>query len=236
MSPAVLNWAESETQKLDKLAKVLVERPGLNLEITGLADPKNDRVALAKEKLNHTLTQRKMKTLREKNPALVENIPLGEREYERMVQLAYAESMKLGGLSPNAAESGLSMSLEEASEKPEKKSGFWEFFSRLNPFKSSRQEKKESSLDMVLDSSGASSPQRPGGLAVPSLDEMERRLIEKQQVTPDDMNMLRQERAKSVQGYLLKAGQLGEDRLFIAAPEPADGKPSGESQVTLALK
>jgi hypothetical protein len=50
------------------------------------------------------------------------------------------------------------------------------------------------------------------------------------------MNMLRQERAKSVQSYLLKAGQLGEDRLFIAAPEPADGKPSGESKVTLALK
>ena len=46
---------------------------------------------------------------------------------------------------------------------------------------------------------------------------MERRLVEKQDVTAEDLRVLGQERAKHVQEFFLKAGEIGQERLFIVA-------------------
>ncbi|MGH7232950.1 MAG: DUF748 domain-containing protein [Nitrospiraceae bacterium] len=222
---------ESETQKLDKLAKVLMDRPGLNLEIAAQADPVDDRPALAKEKLRTFFKQQKMKAMKTRNPSLEEDIPLQDQEYERMVRLAYAELAKAAERSqssPNAVDSGMPALSDDAFQEPEKKSGFWEFFSRLNPFKSSRPSKKDSSQAASREGSESGSP----GVA---FADMEQSLIERQDVTEEDFNALKRDRAKNVQSYLLKAGTLGEERLFIVAPAKED-KTGGDSQVKLSLK
>ena len=123
---------------------------------------------------------------------------------------------------------GIPVPPDEAFQEPEKKSGFLEFLSRLNPFKSSRTSKKESAPAVSGDGTDA-------GSSGVTIVEMERRLIEKQTVTEEDFNDLKRQRAKAVQDYLLKAGDLSEDRLFIVAPS-SEEKSGGESQVTLALK
>jgi hypothetical protein len=49
---------QAEMKKLDALMKGLEERPGLRLEITGIADPSRDRQAMALQKLQELLRSR----------------------------------------------------------------------------------------------------------------------------------------------------------------------------------
>jgi hypothetical protein len=113
----------------------------------------------------------------------------------------------------------------DAPVQPEKKkSGFWDFFSKLNPFKSGRQEKK----------SGTDARSRAASRI--GFEEMERALLAKQQVTEDDLRTLVRARAQTVETYLVDVGHLAPDRIGVAAAKVAGAAASGESQVTLALK
>ena len=233
-APGSAEIAPSEAQKLDKLLTLLNERPSLNLEITAQADPRDDRLALAKDKLRRSFAQQKNQALKAQNPALEEESPLQDEEYDRLVRLSYAELVKAAARSqssPGAVASNDPLPPVDAFQEPEKKSGFWDFLSRLNPFASRRPAKKDVSPAVSRDGGDSSDVEAAG----PTFADMERRLIERQPVTEEDFNELKRQRAQTVQSYLLKAGKLGEDRVFIVAHSSQD-KPTGESQVTLALQ
>ena len=96
-APGSMEFTETGIQRLDKLAKVLMERPGLDLEISAHADHKEDRPALAKDKLRRSFMQQKRKALKAKNPSLEEEVSIQDREYDRVVQLTYTELVKARG-------------------------------------------------------------------------------------------------------------------------------------------
>ncbi len=58
-APGQSHMADGATKKLAALEKVLTERPGLYLEITGTADPRQDRPALAEETFKARLAHMK---------------------------------------------------------------------------------------------------------------------------------------------------------------------------------
>ena len=220
--PGEATLTEAATQKLDRLVRALVERPGLTLEITGLAHSAEDHVALAKHKIRRSLQQRKTQTLRATNPALIEEVPLQDREYEQLVRLAYIEASKQTASSNASPPGGAGTSL---SPEEEQSSGFWNFLSRLNPFKSDRRSKQ--------DRAEVSAQAATAGL---TLAAMESSLIDRQVVTAEDVNALRRNRASAVQSYLLHAGEFGEERLFLVTADSPDGSAGEDSKVMLSLK
>jgi hypothetical protein len=234
-SPGSTALADTETQKLERLAKALTERPSLNLEIKASADPVNDRLALARNKLARSFKQQKLKVAKElksTQPVSPDDVPLDEQEYERLVRLAYARMTDPARQVPATAVPAEPPSVPEVYEEPEKKSGFWEFLSRLNPFKSSKKERQKEPPAVSPETEREPAAAAQG----PSFEEMERYLLEKQNVSSEDFQELMQDRAQQVQGYLLKTGGLDPQRIFIAAPEPVQQNKTGESKVTMALK
>lgn len=64
---------------------------------------------------------------------------------------------------------------------------------------------------------------------------MEQQLIQKIEITSDDYRQLMKDRARHVEEYLLKSGQVTADRLFITAPRPMDANSKGEDRVNMSL-
>ncbi|WP_447969052.1 DUF748 domain-containing protein [Nitrospira sp. M1] len=91
---------EKEQEKLQSLAKALVERPALRLEVTGTADPTHDRIALAEAKLGAQLD-----TLRDSEEAA-----MSDDEYHRVIrelfvqQFGEAQATKLESVPDNDQE------------------------------------------------------------------------------------------------------------------------------------
>ncbi|WP_005035153.1 DUF748 domain-containing protein [Holophaga foetida] len=75
-------------KKVEILIKALHERPDLNLELEGVANPAADGDALRREALEARLRQVKLKALREKNPSQEEQ-PVAPDEREKWLKAAF---------------------------------------------------------------------------------------------------------------------------------------------------
>ena len=85
---------EPEAEKrLQALSKALTDRPALQLEITGYADPENDREGLKRAMLERKVKAQKLSEGVEKGEAggSLENVDLKPEEYEKFLELAYEE-------------------------------------------------------------------------------------------------------------------------------------------------
>ena len=82
-----------EMAKLDKLAKALFERPGLNLEIAGSADPVRDREGLARLTLREQMRALRIKEMTEAGspPADLAAFQLETNDYVRLITKTYLE-------------------------------------------------------------------------------------------------------------------------------------------------
>jgi len=83
---------DAGSKKLDSIITLLYERPGLNLGITGYADPVKDGEELSNMALIKKLKAQKRLTMIEKGlPATpLEDITVSPDEYDRFLRLAYA--------------------------------------------------------------------------------------------------------------------------------------------------
>jgi uncharacterized protein involved in outer membrane biogenesis len=83
--------AEDGAKKLDALVGALADKPGLNLEITGHADPEADREGLKQYLLQRKVKAQKLPDLVKKgSPAVpVDDIVVSPEEYEKYLTLAY---------------------------------------------------------------------------------------------------------------------------------------------------
>jgi hypothetical protein len=84
-----------QTQKLDKLAQALKERPALQLQIQGSADSEYDRLALAEERLMADLKLKRFEELQvsgEQTITKPEQIILTEEEFTRLLTEKYVET------------------------------------------------------------------------------------------------------------------------------------------------
>jgi hypothetical protein len=98
---------EGEGEKrLGVLAKALVERPALTLEITGHADPERDRVALAQAQVERKLRAQKLAASAQKgedSAALRDIVLTPEERNKAIIALADAQGIKLAKDAPPAA-------------------------------------------------------------------------------------------------------------------------------------
>lgn len=85
---------EPEAEKrLQALSAALIDRPGLKLEITGYADPANDREGLKRAVLDRKVKVQKLSESAKKGEAggSLDNVVLKPEEYSRYLTLAYNE-------------------------------------------------------------------------------------------------------------------------------------------------
>ncbi len=82
---------EQYGQKLDTLVKILEDKPSLNLEIRGFADPENDRQGLAALIFERKIKAQKLKTLlaRGKAAASLDGVTVAPEEYGLYLKKAY---------------------------------------------------------------------------------------------------------------------------------------------------
>ncbi|MEA2109321.1 MAG: DUF748 domain-containing protein [Pseudomonadota bacterium] len=93
-APGLAQLTEKAKGNLDKLAKILYERPGLKLEIAGHADPVSDRPALHEAYFQKLLKAQKFKEVVRKDKAVasVDNITIEKPEFKTYLWQAYKNS------------------------------------------------------------------------------------------------------------------------------------------------
>lgn len=223
---------DEERDKLAKLAKALAERPSLNLAVSATYDQQQDRLGIAHAKLRRFLQEKKLKTMApaQAQAVAINNLVLDDLEYERLVRETYEALTAATQNTPPEAE----ITLENLPPPPKPQSGFWDFLARLNPLGGKDKATQAAKLPRDQSDTAPSAdgrPQRPG----PSLEEMERALLERQQVTEQDFEQLRKDRADIVHNYLIDQGQIEPERVFVSTPKPGEGEGAETAQGSKAL-
>jgi hypothetical protein len=207
--PGKVDFAVGELSKLDTLATALYERPALKLGIAGSVDPLKDREALAKIKLEQQLGGLRVKELQAAGQKVtsVDSVRLTPEDRERLLKLAYAEAVGL--VSSKASSARAETVVAHLTTRQN--------FVPLHKMKSAG-------------SKGAA----PSGAV--SLADMEAKLIELAEVTPGDFKKLMDDRAATVQGYLLQSGKVEAERIAVAASKTVDASFQGSNRVSLTLQ
>jgi len=204
------DFTAGEVSKLDTLATALYERPALKLGITGSIDPVKDREALAMLKSERKLNELRVKELQAAGQKVtsVDSVRLAPEDRDRLLKLAYAEATGL--VSSKASAAGASTVLAHLTTKQN--------FEALHKSKSADQSK-----DVA--------PKGPVSLA-----DMEAKLLELTEITPDDFKKLMDERVTAVQSYLLQSGKVTPERLTMVSPKTVDASFQGSNRVNLTLQ
>lgn len=173
--------SEQHKSKLDKLAKALGDRPGLNVDITGYADSEKDREALRQRTFDNKIKTQKLKEIvgRGESGVPVDEIVIAPEEYEKYLTKAY-----------------------KAETFPKPKNIF--------------------GLDKKLPP-----------------PEMEKLMYTYIVISNDDLRLLASKRALAVKDYLLSAGQVAPERIFLVEPEtlqPEKKEALKDSRVDFSLK
>lgn len=234
--PGTTNLVEGELPKLEKLAKALTERPALNLEIEGLADPARDRDALARARLREQLRSRYVSSLRPKERAALADAatPLEPEVYADLLRAAVVETFGtnltaiLATNPVQAAATNLTAVAPGTTEPRERKRrrgflGLGALFGGGTGVKPSAAEKQLGKAEReVLDE------------LTPEV--MEQLLVARTDVSEDELRELMNRRAQWVQERLLETGAVTADRLLLLAPKaPPTSGGEGLSRVNLAL-
>ena len=208
--PGGADFAAGETAKLDTLTTALYERPALKLGIAGSVDTVKDREALAKLKVEKKLGELRVKELQAAGQKVlsVDSIRLAPEDRDRLLKLAYAEAMRL--VSSKASGANAATVVAHLMTRTN--------FEPLHGVKVANQGK------------GA-----PVGEVV-SVADMEKKLIEIAEITPEDYKKLMDGRAAAVQSYLLQSGKVETNRIAIAASKTVDASFHGSSRVDLTLQ
>lgn len=229
--PGQADISPAETNKLATLTKALYERPGLTLEINGSADPAKDREVLARVKFERQLRADYIKELiaAGKPPVDESAVTLAPADHDRLVFRAYTNAF---GAGTNQIATGPTQATPARvvikNLPPTPKAPTTHGATALMA--------AESGTTTGAMTASPQNPSVPGQAPGGPLDAaaMEEQLLQKVDVTNDDFRQLMEDRAKHVEVYLLKSGQVTADRLFITAPKPvAAGQ--GEARVNLTL-
>ena len=92
-APGLATLGGGEEGKLRNLAKALIERPGLKLDIAGRADPAADREGLKRASIDRKVRAQKFNELRRAGeaPASADALRVEPAEYEKYLRRAYGE-------------------------------------------------------------------------------------------------------------------------------------------------
>jgi hypothetical protein len=208
--PGGADFASGETDKLDTLATALYERPALKLGIAGSVDPVKDREAVAKLKVEKKLGELRIKELQAAGQKVtsVDSIRLAPEDRERLLKLAYAEAMGL--VSSKASGENADRVVAHLTTRTN--------FEPLHAVKVANQGKGAAAGEVV------------------SVADMEKKLIEMAEITPEDYKKLMDDRAAAVRNYLLQSGKVETNRITVAASKTVDASFQGSHRVDLTLQ
>jgi uncharacterized protein involved in outer membrane biogenesis len=214
---------EEGRARLDGLARALVERPGLRLEISSLPQPERDIDGLRVAKLEALLRTRKLRDLAAGkgseaiDPAKVVLTPADEAKY--LAELCAERCQPAAGVAPAAT------SVSPASKpavSPARRGGLVaRTFRRLRSLGSGRKQPAPPTA-----TAGATAdhkepaPVRPTASGVAgalSPDEMRSRVLATIEPTDSEYVGLAAKRAKRIQHYLLEQGKVDPSRIFLVA-------------------
>ena len=220
--PGLSDISRDASGRLEKMAKVLYERPGLRVDIIGRVEPARDRDALIKIRFDRLINLQKLHELSVVTPEetpQIETIEITTDEYPRYLSRAY--------------EAVLQAEIESKGKDYET-TGMLRQFPILKKFSLNRSVfgrfvSKMSSKDKPL------TPEEDS-----QLEEMEKLLKAWIKVSDEDLRLLAIQRAENVLGFLLEKGPVEAERLFIIEPqvepaEDADEKMAG-MQVEMVIK
>ncbi len=182
--------SEPSETKLKTLAKALIDRPGLKLEITGRVDPETDRNGLRQASIDRKVRALKLNDMVKKGESVdPASLAVTAEEYPALLKRVYKD---------------------ERFPKPRNAVGLQK--------------------DLPV-------------------EEMEKLMITNAQVTDDAMTELGNQRAQAVKEWLLKTGQIPQERVFLlaakvgaagakepAAPDAKDAPKAKTSRVDFSLK
>jgi uncharacterized protein involved in outer membrane biogenesis len=220
-TPGATALAAKEMKKLDVVARVLVARPGLILEVAGDADDDDDTPSLQRQKLVQVLRDRIWESRHNVDPGLppVEQIQISIDELDRALVTLYSHTFTPGPV-PGARRIGA----EHTPEGPL-------LFPR-NPLYFNNPATGGASLAEAGKQAAAPESAAPDSppVAMPSLQDMVARLAARQHVSDRDLSQLAADRAQQVKDYLVTQGVPAERILF------ADSFVGSAPRATLQLK
>ena len=208
--PGSTNLLPAAIAKLDVLANGLYERPELQLEIEGSADPLTDLEALRRAELNKQLLVQKWNAAANLFPAGT-NAAATEGPPAQSSRKAFAFDKGASALRSPVA------------------------YSSTIPIKSTLTENysAQSSLRAFADDKGATALMLIFAPAWAAADpDWERELLEAVEIAPDALPTLAGERARNVRAYLLQTGKVEPQRIT----ESARGASSKGSRVYVRLQ
>ena len=239
----------AELKKLNTLTTALYERPGLNLEIKGSTDATKDGPALALFKLDQQLKTMRLKELAGTGDTTqsIEQLTLLPADSQRLLVSLYQQTFgtnqtsttNLVLIATNVTPAiALSPSPSPPVNRRTSNTGLRgvELLTRVGqPSVPPKAGPTATNLTTTRNSvpSSVAAPESP--TAVISPEAMQAALVAKMEVTDNDLRRLMQDRAKSVQAYLLQTGKVTAERLFLISPKPTDIATSRELRVNLTL-
>jgi hypothetical protein len=241
-SPGAAVLDDAQTNKLSKLTKALYERPALSLEISASVNPAADGDALTRQKL-----QDKLKSLRAQELAAqgkpvpsMSELSFEPGIYERLLRKAYEaafqakpervmQEARAAAAATNAPVTPATATLAARPAVEIEKGA-----TRLAHGSSSAAPAPAPPAAATPASVGAPPP-KPKSEVELVREEMEQRLMATLPVTEDDLRELMQQRAQTVQKFLLDTGKVTADRLFLTAPKPVEPGTNGLARATFSL-
>jgi uncharacterized protein involved in outer membrane biogenesis len=199
-APGASELAAQEMKKLDVVARALVARPGLNLDVAGDADVDADTPSLQREKLKQLLRARIWETRHNEDPGLppVDQVEISNDELDHALVDFYGRTFSPGP--------GPSAGKHTVQEGPAL------FPRNPNPFYGPTT-RSASPSETPAGAPESAAPNTPP-VALPSLQDMVSRLAVRQRVTDSDISQLAADRAQHVKDYLVAQG-VSVDRILI---------------------
>ncbi|HWF20081.1 MAG TPA: hypothetical protein VG754_12485, partial [Verrucomicrobiae bacterium] len=238
--PGLATIPDTETNKLNTLTKALYERPELTLEINGSVDPELDRAPLAKMKFDQQIKSLYVKELTDSGkPAVaIDQVQLEPKERDRLVKRDY--KLVLGKYQPSPPPTNnLLTSADMAATSQGNKGLVQRLATELPEHGASLLMEQAKPIKIVSTSKIAAGtngkPAVPLTAAEILIADMETQLVQKIEITDDDLRELMKQRAAKVQAYLLQDGKITAERLFITAPKPIGGSEKGTDRVNMTL-
>jgi hypothetical protein len=232
--PGGTNLVEGEFDKLGRLATALAKRPALQLAIEGAVDPRLDRDALARQKLEELLRTRRAQELGRKARRPAAEIPpsLAPEDRERLLRALFAERFGTNVaevLATNAARfapTNAPPAADDLRPGAARRRGVFQRITGVFGGGSPPRSKTEKQLPKE--------DREALELATPDL--MAALLAENIEVRPEEFHPLLVARARLVHDWLVGEGQVAGDRLLLVSPKPVDDRYTGRAQVDLSLE
>ena len=214
--------AAAEQPKLATLAKALVDRPGLRLELTGHYDARLDREALRQQEFERQI-EVSVRAQRRTTGTGTEDTPIGETEQVAALARIYAEAFPEVVASQAAA--AASTATPPPSAPDAERVGL---IPRLVRFLSGRATPAPAAAAPAASAGPAAPPAPP--VPTLSVEAMAEQVLSKMVIDDAALLELAGERAQHVRTRLLEAGAIAPERILLSAPA------AGSPQVKLSLK